>query len=320
MHLPPRLLLATLIALSACQAASSSSEPSKELAEACAAYAAADCGAYDRCSPFFLRIAHEDVAACVARRRLLCLNEARLPGVAATPAALQACAEALRAQACPENLAAGNYVPQACALPGTLAEGKACSSSAQCSSGVCARSGKACGVCAARRPAGSPCAQPTDCERGLSCLPDTVEGESRCVALGQAGAACRVIGGLSDCLPTLICKAGRCAPALPGGAACDPSADEDPCDFWQGLHCSNAGSCELFRVGSVGELCGDVGLCRGGARCYGPGPRRCVAAAPDGGACGSDRLGSGPGCDLGATCDGAAGPMSCQLPGAALCQ
>lgn len=323
---PLILVAASLAFLTACQAGPSGPDRSADAADgdlerACAAFAAADCAAYLRCSPFFFGAVHADEAACVARRRLLCVLNQRLPGSADTPASLHVCAEALRSQPCPENMAADNFAPSPCVLPGTLSDGSPCASSAQCQSGLCRRTTTSCGACAAKLPAGSACVNPSDCQRGLDCLRDTDEGERRCVALAQAGAPCRVVAGLSNCLPTLRCEAGRCAPALPVGAACDPTSEEDPCDLFQGAACSEAGRCTQWRVGRVGEACGDGGLCSAGARCFGPtGTRRCVAPAADGARCDTNRQGTGPGCLLGATCDGPAAALVCAPPGSVACR
>ncbi len=213
-------------------------------------YARGICHFFARCSPAYVRSEWGTVAACVDAldREATALFGA--PGARLTKRQLDACIVRTENVTCDTIIDA---LPE-CDFRGTLPDGTACASGASCVSGACfkdvSRAAADCGTCMTPALANETCAE-APCAPGLDCVAE------RCVAPGEAGAAC------SDehrCRPTLVCVAEVCVVPRGRDEACDATgASAVPCDPEQGLACSE-GTCRAL-LATVGSSCGQIPFC-----------------------------------------------------------
>ena len=255
------------------------------MSQACANLATQECDAGERCTPEYEAIVFVDRSDCVARRTLGCEAQAALPGVGATVASVQACADGVKAFAgCPwifsDSFATGfdghsvhpvDFPVQACAplWRGTLDMGVPCADDSQCKSGFCAglRSKPSCGTCTPRAQLGDTCGT-TPCDDGLFCHFDT-HGKGSCETQTPRGGPCpgTSYGG---CGGGLACVQHHCAEPLPVGASCDPLGEE--CDYdGRFVECDPySKKCTSYFKGiavqPVGGTC-DPGFCGPGSYC-----------------------------------------------------
>ena len=193
-------------------------------------------------------------------------------------------------------------------IVGSVADGGACFSSFECTSGsckpadtTCSRSLACCvGSCAAKPtpiPVGGDCSAPQPgqlCATGSSCLPTgAVGGAATCQAPSTvAGASCT---SLYDCASPLFCSrdtgsaTGTCQPPAATGAACNATVTYGSCDDVRDYCDATTSKCT--RRGGVGAAC-DVTTanCLGYATCLGG---TCVAMSTERGAC---NTADGPNC------------------------
>lgn len=251
---------------------------------ACSAGAEASCTWLDRCVPVSLRTLYGDVATCVLRTRLSCLDQF-LPGSNAAPQDIGACTAAVSALSCDELPGAGR---ECLPKPGARAVGAACGSDWQCQSTFCKKSGdKTCGSCAARAKIGELC-DGAGCEFGSTCVPTSLT-ERRCVVPTGEGSLC----ASGVCASGLVCDGGVCTrPAYLGaGSTCDPM--RPACDARKGLFChATTRLCTVVKYPGAGEACGgqqdgSLALCSAGSLCPGgtAGSPVCIGPAKDGEAC-----------------------------------
>jgi hypothetical protein len=264
--------------------------------QAANAVANAYCTRLDACSHIFVELVWGDVPTCTSRLEAEFASGLAASGTTWTPDRMQACAQAIPAASCDQIL--GRNLPAAC-IPsaGTLANGAACGSDAQCSGGHCqVDAAEVCGVCSTFAAAGAACVVSADCERGLVCVGTTTR---TCAAYVTAGGSC---DATHQCLPTLACVNGTCGAPASAGAAC--LAASDNCDRLAGVFCNPlTQACQQVDVASAGQPCGLVSstltLCAEGsfdftAACHGMAAPTytgtCLAAAADGATC-SDTTG-----------------------------
>ncbi len=274
--------------------------------KACTDYATAACNRYTACAPFYIQVTYPDMPTCIARYKLLCAPAFGVNGGGVTTTNAEACATAIMAESCTDLL---NGQPAACDIRGTLANGTACGTDSQCTSGYCNIGTNGCGVCAARAAAGGACTTTGDCTLGLVC------GGSVCKSPGNAGDTC---SATAPCLGSLACTSGNvCAAAsTTPGAACMGSTD---CAGVDGIYCNTNMVCATISVAAPGAACGFVagGLvaCTGGTYCKTTPPAvmgTCAADAADGAAC--DAASTQP-CISPATCVSSL----CKLPDPGAC-
>jgi hypothetical protein len=257
-------------------------------AQACTDFATAVCGRLQACAPFGVQTLYGDLTTCVQRMALACSPSLGAAGSAITPAKLDACAQAIGAETCDE--AFDNAQPAACNVPGTLENGAACGSDAQCQSGRCriTAPGTVCGTCAQRAAAGGSCGVDADCAAGLVCVIGSGGGAGTCTMPSTAGASC---SAGQPCLRTLTCIGGTCQTPLPAGAACSSASD---CAAGQGLYCDpQSKTCKQAQTATAGQPCldvnGDFTVCTASTFCVDAdgGPEgTCHPTAADGDPCG----------------------------------
>ena len=233
----------------------------------------------------------DEVARTESRWNTLCEGQLALPGEGITHAQIEACAQAVRSGGC-------NAVTtsSACAIPstGTLADGAACESDAQCTSGRCfvpASGGpapSACGTCAQTAAVGESCSG-KGCGAGAACA--DVNGTSACEprTQGAAGAACN---GLDKaCAEGLLCSAATLTCSAPAAAGEKCAA---PSDCAWPLTCppSTAGGSTCTNLGQSGAPCNSDDECASGFGCDST-ARTCSAIA---------WVAAGQPCNAGARC------------------
>lgn len=268
------------------------------------------CSRAQACAPAYVTIGFGDVATCAARLKQVLLPVFGADGASSTPAQTEACAEVIPSMSCGDLL--GRKMPDACkTLPGTLADGAACSADSQCKGTRCkVASSAVCGTCTEPAAAGAACGVDDDCQPGMKCL------NSVCVQYGDENALC---DANHPCRPDLGCKSGMCTTPAAAGAACQSS---DECDVLHGIVCNPlTKQCDALSFAGPSAACGLVnnhlvectgpgGLCKGvTAPSY---QGTCVPFAMDGASCDPT---NGPLCDVGAVCAGG----TCQLPDPAKC-
>lgn len=255
------------------------------LADLCAAEAEARCHDLDSCGAYLDRSRYRDESDCRARSKVECLDQATLPGIVDPAPRIVACTKAMNELSCEDRKV--TIVPPGCApMPydavGTLPDGAACRSHAQCASGACANSwapyGSSgpqwpnCGACGVVPRVGSPCTDNSQCYGSgelpaphLACDPVA----HACVAVKE-GMPCGT-SPPSGC----VCRAGVCdLPSVREGGFCDPTHG-----CAAGLYCdTTTNACRPFALSYVGGACDDpttvdfpTHLCRGDSYCDGGG-------------------------------------------------
>lgn len=231
---------------------------------ACADMACVTCGLSQQCSLAAFAATWTDRAACQARTAARCELELADPAVKMGAAAVEACAAASTSSTCASFLT--GLKPAACgSVPGAVAEGGACTDSAQCATGLCSSTTYPCGTCSTPTPGapiGGTCILNGDCAPGLNC---TTSGT--CAAYVQEGGLCEQT---SDCVPTLVCWSGTCVTPLPAGAPCMTDAQgNDACSQQEGLECSGpAGMLTCTSITAM--LCGGGDCTQEPDACCGP--------------------------------------------------
>ena len=282
------------------------SAPAPTAEEACADSAASACAKYQSCTgDFVISLVFGDAATCVSTRTDSCMAALDAPSSGSTPSTKEGCAKDTPGESCVD------FIDQtdtgACVTPaGSLDDGAACGTSAQCTSAWCAVASTAvCGTCTAPPKAGDSCAASGFCPSGLTCNTNT----HLCQAPVQVGGACSTD---AVCDTFLGCDDGGTGSgngtckALPAtlGAACDPNLG---CDVLRGFLCyPPANTCGLIAFAGSGEPCGVVtdtsyALCKSDAVCNnGSNPSgTCVAPVGVGETC---DIAFGPTCTVGLTC------------------
>ncbi len=265
---------------------SATSTPAVTADQACTDAAVALCAKYDSCAPLLIATQYGDQPTCVARAKLNCVPGMAAPGTSQTPAALEDCSKQISGTSCAAITA--NSPPDQCKVkPGTVANGGACGTDAQCASTACIDTGTTgCGTCAPRVAAGGACGAKGQgpCDYGTTCV------SSVCKKLANAGEACTAS---DECSFGLVCKTNACAQPDAGGAACTPGTG-DTCDRTKGFYChATKKQCIAAKQGSVNGACGfDTGgeytVCVGGAYCKTGSSQLsgvCTKLVADGGAC-----------------------------------
>jgi hypothetical protein len=214
----------------------------------CARLASAMCTRREECAtPTDTNARYAGEADCRARTELACTEWAKLPGAALAPAAIESCAETIRAAPCSDigtlYYSATGHHPY-CLPSGTHPDGGACVNDAQCASRNCG--GATCGTCTT--PAewlddyayeGEPCDATTNCQSFLTCEAGTCT-QAICATPGclDYGHHCT---GISDpeprdcplgthCVGQSDMGNGRCEPYAPDGTECDPYYGP-PCQY-----------------------------------------------------------------------------------------
>jgi hypothetical protein len=278
----------------------------------CERFAKASCALQAACPLPGLPVAPDCEAAAYAE----CGGDGVAAALAAGTASLvgeAACLEALATLDCEEWRVALTTSPTpvpACAgvVRGQVADGAACRSDAECSSGRCEVGASCPGTCVALEPqpdvVGAPCGAATDdfafCAAPLTCG----EGDT-CAAPGDLEAVC---DDATPCAPWLTCYAGTCGQYRAPGEPCFTTSQCDPRLPGPRLVCSGGvctegpgvgAPCTEFVCGSgycdtaalpptclaapgLGAACAGGGLCGDGLRCDGG---ACVAPLVDGSSC-----------------------------------
>jgi hypothetical protein len=295
-------------ALAGCSGSSSSSVSADTAAQD---VANAYCQKIDACADFFVRVAYGDATTCGARVKLSLTNALAAAGTGWTASNLESCAKAVPAASCDDLL--GHNLPAACQpVPGTLATGKACSDSSQCTTAFCnIAGGQACGACAAPPIAGATCVSDDGCPAGAVCKGGTSAART-CVVPAATGAAC---GDTQPCRATVVCRAGVCSAPDGVGAAC--TVGGGTCNGLAGIYCPAAATCAQAGLAAPGGTCGVVDggitVCSTSAQCTSALGGSCLAAAADGQLCDTT---NGPGCMPPAVCQNGV----CTLPDSNSCK
>ncbi len=200
-----------------------------------------------------------------------CVALTQAPGAGNLPSELSTCASNIKSSAC-------DLYGLVCSTRGTLPNGQACASSAQCSGGVCDTSGTTsttteirCGVCDSFVDVGGACvAKPCDgtvascvngkcvafakvgetcggtagtCQSGLTC-----DAAMKCVLAPTKGQACT-----TTCDAPLRCISGTCADAVQAGGPCTANecASSLACD-------TTSKTCVKPTLAQAGQACGLV--------------------------------------------------------------
>ena len=103
------------------------------------------CERFNACAPYYIGLEFGTVAKCTERLTLQCLDAVMAPGSGLDGTTMVACTAALATASCDDLF--NRNVP-ACNFKGTRANGMACGADEQCTSGRCAKTTGACGMCA----------------------------------------------------------------------------------------------------------------------------------------------------------------------------
>jgi hypothetical protein len=229
------------------------------------------------------------------------------------PAKAAACTSAIQAAGsnCPGYETAVDTVCQS-AVTGTVANGGACFSSADCAAGTCDLGATCPGACLAFATQGQAC-DPVKavCSPGLTC--DTTT--STCKAISGVGGPCPCLAGeycdtgTTTCLAKVatgpcasgdecafgsVCVQGQCARYVAVGTACNGTAETSACGI--GSYC-DPGTSTCLAWPLVGQSCASFPVCQTGY--CDPATSICTAPKATGAACTSPlQCQSGDYCDL----------------------
>jgi hypothetical protein len=294
----------------ACGGSSSTSTPGAATADAAVtdptleAIAGSFCDRIASCyGDFFVKTLIGSTATCKSRLAIEVKGSAKGAGVQIKDAEAVACKAAVDNAACNTLLADG---VEECDFRGTLADGAACASDSQCTSGGCfVDLTTTCGKCGPRAAEGADCTS-SKCARGLTC-----NAVKKCVKLVAAGGTC---DANTPCELSLGCLDGKCGKGLAKDAACKNGMNETPCDTFTGLFCKPPkatvadGTCSPFAVATANQLCGlmlsptvDFAVCEN-SQCIGATSMmrgKCQSFLADGAACDSTKQ---PDCQFPAKC------------------
>jgi hypothetical protein len=310
---------ATVFALLACSSSFSDQKDAPKdtgptASKACADVANARCSLRSSCSSLpgastdgaMIVSAYGDLATCVEREAMLCMNALQAPQTGNTPAKIEGCVATFPSESCQSFF--DNNPPDACVPSGPRATGNRCAFNAQCQSGYCeTAAGSLCGACSDPPAAGSDCTV-SACGHNQRCLQATLT----CEAVVARNQAC---DDTHPCDSGLVCPGSStdasrvCQTAVStAGASCGGKLPG--CDATLGLYCSGPQgnkTCTLATFADPGMACGSMSdgsrvECRAG-NCYGQsGP---VTGADTGICKGSVReTAADPSCDtlLGPSC------------------
>jgi hypothetical protein len=279
----------------------------------CADYANEYCARVAACAPGYLTlVGFAGVADCSSYYQTTCALGLAALHSANTPALTQQCGDQLGAMTCTELLGSGT-APACLPHGGTFANGDACNSPWQCSSGRCfTQALNNCGTCVPAIASGQPCANTegffgSGCADNLVCALATLGATTPvCTAPVAMGAACADSG---VCPVNATCDGTtHVCTALPAiGQSCDPSTIYYCDPTKAGALCDSTTSlCKATSLASPGGACGTVSGAT--VTCNGA----CNLPTPDAGAgtC-SPYLAAGQPCTagdlclIGTTCTGA---------------
>jgi hypothetical protein len=263
--------------------------------QGCTSFAQGFCGKIDQCAHPIIATQYGDVATCVTRQKLNCLNGLKAPGTTVTPAKAQSCGNAAGSTSCTDIF--NHNLPAAChGDPGKLVDGTVCSQDGQCQSTYCkkANSSDACGACGERSASGGPCSRAEDCQYNLAC-----GANMQCTAWVGSGGTC---DANHPCSTPLLCRGGTCAMPAGSGQPCVRTVQGDNCDLTQGLFCNGAmtGTCQMLQYANAGQACGlsanpvNFTACTASSTCSANTNGTCVAPGADGAACGTGNVGCTP--------------------------
>jgi hypothetical protein len=260
-----------------------------------------------------------------------CEQIASVMGSTTTSGDIDSCASALEGVPCNSEKALEALT--SCTKPGTLANGAACGSSIQCTSGRCTNTSTMCGVCQATAKEGEACSQGMYCITSLVCSGTTgtclkpVYGAAgaacdtfaqrcgdnlrcdytakKCVAYATAGAAC---ASTTECAAPLVCTAMKCADPPGAGGDCSMNnrcAKDLVCDY------NGTKTCTTLTYAKAGQPCSSANVCESSLSC--PQSKVCPMVIADGAACNpADTMAT---CDYAAQCVNGVctlGPLMCK--------
>ncbi|MGH7285181.1 MAG: hypothetical protein ACRELY_26970 [Polyangiaceae bacterium] len=294
-------------------------DTSIDVDQGCNEEAASICKKLSDCAPFLLQQEFGDEVTCDGQEKQECVAILQADGTGLTSNDASDCASGLRSQSC-DDYNAGTLVPACGTKPGTLAGGKACIDSSQCTSGLCkvtSSSPGACGLCSVNPPgkAGDACTSATPCDLGLTCA------GGFCASGGTAGYSCSDTQPCDEgfaCIAPVVGDGGFTSGDGGSGAACvalgtagaSCNAATTPCNTEQGFACDGAShQCSQIQLAPSDSDCdNNLNQCTGGTCRASPEagpeagpdePRICIPAATVGQSC--DVI-AGPDCMPPAVC------------------
>ena len=276
--------------------------------------------------------AYGDIATCIDRETLGCVNALAAPQTGNSPSLLETCVAEFPTFSCQDYF--DNNPPADCNVVGARASGATCTFNGQCGSGYCqGLKNSACGTCADAPVAGDDCSSST-CWHNQRCVAASMTCESVVPLNGACDSNHPCDNGFA-CFGDTTTAAGSCTTAGASlGASCG-GGTMPGCDNTLGLYCAGtagAKTCAALALVGDGAPCGALAdgtraVCIAG-ECY---TSSGVAGAGDLGDCKAAVLETsaapacdtvlGPGCLPPARCvltaTGTAG--TCIVPNAELC-
>jgi hypothetical protein len=295
-------------------ATATTTSPAVTADSACAALVKARCARRDACtSDLGNKVRTGDIATCTARDLPDCIASLKAPSTSRTAADVQACATAITSVPCSDWFLSIN--PAVCnPKPGKIADGQACSYSAQCVSAWCSVAKTAIvGTCGSQPKAGDAC-ETFPCGPGLLCNKNAAGAQVCMTPVAENGACDKD----HRCAPEWSCVGikgavvqGACKKAVTTvDAACDHTLVTGVgCDNNLYLFCGSDDKCHADTLATAGQGCGKTGTDAIGtclvSECIRKAPTdpagTCTPYAADGAACDSDAT-KGPGCEAPARC------------------
>jgi hypothetical protein len=319
--------------------------------QACADLAQAQCSRRQACTDtgttetglqlnpngVFIMTTYGDLATCVSRTQLACLNNLAAPDTGISPAQLEKCAAEYATWSCIDLFDNGANPPADCAPPGKRANGVACTFAGQCASRFCSNVKYAtCGTCDDQPLDGTACVS-SGCAPGQECKTEST-GDMLCRDRLDVGSStctadipCKAFSSCVGASSTNPAKVGVCTTtSTSAGATC--GGTNPTCENNLGLACqgvTGAKTCQPIAYVQAGAACGTLAdgsraECVDGDCFTETGPAAstdlgtCVAQTADGAPCDTQL---GPLCLAPARCvyTGAGTSGICTVPVASMC-
>jgi len=305
--------------------------------QACTATGTTDNGALLAPDGVYVLTTYGDMATCVSRVKVACLDNVTAPDVGTSPAQLEKCAAEYATWSCVDLFDNNANPPADCAPPGKRPNGVACAFAGQCATRFCSNVKYAtCGTCADPPVDGTPC-ELSGCAPGQECRTEST-GDMLCRDRLEVGAItcttdipCQAFASCVGASATSPAKIGVCTPtSITGGTVC--GASNPACENSVGLVCQGpvgGKTCQPIAYVPAGGACGTL-LDGSRAECIdsdcftatGPAAATdlgtCVAQTADGAPCDTQL---GPLCLAPARCvyTGTGTSGTCIVPVASMC-
>ena len=234
--------------------------------QACSSTGTTETGGQLNPDGVYIMTTYGNMATCLSRVKMACLNNLAAPDTGTSPAQMEKCAAEYSTWACVDLFDNNDNPPADCAPPGKRAIGAGCVFAGQCATRFCSNIKNAtCGTCDDMPADGTAC-DSSGCAPGQECKTEST-GDMLCrdrLDLGDdtctADAPCKAFSSCVGASSTDPTKTGVCtATNTAVGATC--GSTNPTCENGLGLVCQGlvgAKTCQAIAYVAAGAACGTL--------------------------------------------------------------